>query len=303
MLSFVMDLMNTTAERSFDEFNQYRRLLFSIAYRMLGSVADAEDVLQDAYVRWQKRPTVHVESPRKFLVTIVSRLCLNYLKSARHRRELYVGFWLPEPLVTDSSQPVDGYLAGESISMAFMVLLERLNPIERAVFILREVFDYDYAEIAAIVNRTEEHCRQILHRAHKHVKQERVTSAAPVGDHTSLLQTFIGAALHGDMDGLLKVLSQDVALYADGGGKARAVPNIVTGIDRVGRLLDGVFKKFIPVGASAQIMNVNGAPAIVAYAGGKPITLIAIEAERRSIRNLYIISNPDKLTRLTAPAP
>jgi RNA polymerase sigma-70 factor (ECF subfamily) len=289
-------------EQRFDEFNQYRRLLFSIAYRMLGSVADAEDVLQDAFVRWQQRPGDQIESPRKFLVTIVSRLCLNYLKSARVRRENYVGQWLPEPLVVDSTEPVEEYLAGESISMAFMVLLERLNPIERAVFILREVFEYGYEDIANIVNRTEEHCRQILHRAHQRVKRERASTPPSAGDHTSLLQSFIGAALHGDMDGLLKVLSQDVALYADGGGKARAIPNVVTGSDRVGRLLEGVFKKFVPAGATATLMNVNGEPAIVASVDGHIVTLVSIEASQHSIRNIFIISNPDKLAYLSRNA-
>ena len=286
-------------EQRFDEFNRHRRLLFSIAYRMLGSVADAEDVLQDAFVRWQQRPGDDVESPRKFLVTVVSRLCLNYLNSARIRRENYVGQWLPEPLVIDSTEPVEEFLAGESISMAFMVLLERLNPIERAVFILREVFEYDYADIASIVNRTEEHCRQILHRAHQRVKRERTGKPPSAGDHTNLLQSFLGAALHGDMDGLLRVLSQDVALYADGGGKARAIPNVVTGRDRVGRLLEGVFKKFVPPGATARLMNVNGEPAIVASVGAQVVTLVAIEGTQRSIRNIFIISNPDKLAYLS----
>jgi len=156
-------------------FNEYRSLLFSIAYRMVGTVADSEDMLQDAFIRWQQAPRDEIRSPKAFLVTIVSRLCINHLQSARVQREEYVGQWLPEPIVTDAaSDPTTAMWAGESISMAFLVLLERLNPIERAVFLLREVFDYDYTAIAAAVGRTETNCRQILRRA-----KERVHAARP----------------------------------------------------------------------------------------------------------------------------
>ena len=155
-------------------FSEHRSLLFSIAYRMLGTVADAEDVLQDAFIRWQQAPRDEIRSPKAFLVTIVSRLCINHLQSAHAQREEYVGQWLPEPVVTDAaSDPTSAMWAGESISMAFLVLLERLNPIERAVFLLREVFDYEYAEIAAAVGRTEANCRQILRRAKEHVQAAR----------------------------------------------------------------------------------------------------------------------------------
>jgi RNA polymerase sigma factor (sigma-70 family) len=157
---------------SLTTFNEYRNLLFSIAYRMLGTVADAEDMLQDAFIRWQQAPRDEIRSPKAFLVTIVSRLCINQLRSARVQREEYVGQWLPEPVVTDpASDPTSAMWAGESISMAFLVLLERLNPIERAVFLLREVFDYDYPAIAAAVGRTEANCRQILRRAREHVQR------------------------------------------------------------------------------------------------------------------------------------
>src|SRR5947209_18582634 len=159
-----------TADSRVELFNEHRSLLFSIAYRMCGSIADAEDMLQEAFIRWQQVSDIAIDSPRAYLVTIVSRLCINHLQSARVQREEYVGQWLPEPVVTDAaSDPTSAMWAGESISMAFLVLLERLNPIERAVFLLREVFDYEYAEISAAVGRTEANCRQILRRAKEHV--------------------------------------------------------------------------------------------------------------------------------------
>src|SRR6266851_8695511 len=183
------------------EFDQHRGLLFSIAYRMLGSVADAEDMLQETFIHWQQSAGEDVRSPKAFLVTIVSRLCINHLQSARAQREEYVGQWLPEPIVTDAaSDPTSAMWAGESISMAFLVLLERLNPIERAVFLLREVFDYDYTAIAAAVGRTETNCRQILRRAKEHVHAARPRFTPSARKQTDLLARFVRAATHGDLD-------------------------------------------------------------------------------------------------------
>ena len=281
-----------------ETFNQYRRLLFSIAYRMLGSASDAEDILQDAFLRWDLSSPASVESPRRFLITIVSRLCINYLKSARVKREQYVGQWLPEPIVTGAAEASDELIAGESISLAFMLLLERLNPVERAVFILRDVFDYEYEEIADIVNRTEDHCRQLLHRAHEHLKRERRRFQATPEQHEHLLQRFLEATLHGDMDGLLNVLAKDVVLYADGGGRAAAVPLPIFGADHVGRLMIGATKKFAPADTFVQILQLNGSPAIVAYSDGRAITAIMLETQPDGIRNVFVVSNPDKLAHL-----
>ena len=176
-------------------FTEHRSLLFSIAYRMMGTVADAEDVLQDAFIRWQQAPRGDIRSPKAFLVTIVSRLCLNHLQSAHAQREQYVGQWLPEPVVTDAaSDPASGVTADESISMAFLVVMERLNPIERAVFLLREVFDCDYAEISAAVGRTEANCRQILRRAKEHVQAARPRFTASARERSDLLPRFVQAA-------------------------------------------------------------------------------------------------------------
>jgi RNA polymerase sigma-70 factor (ECF subfamily) len=280
-------------------FNEYRGLLFAIAYRMLGSRADADDVLQDAFLKWQQASIGEIESPRRYLVTIVSRLCINHLKSARVKREQYVGQWLPEPLLTDMrDDPAHDLLAGESISMAFMLLLQRLSPDERAIFILREVFDYEYAEISAIVNRTQEYCRQILHRAHEHVKRERTRFEPSHAEHKNLLQRFLAASLHGDMDGLLSVLAQDVMLYADGGGKASAVPNTVFGADHVSRLMLGAVKKFVPADVVVVPALINAQSGLVAYSEGRARTVLIFGASNGAIQNIYIISNPDKLANI-----
>ena len=280
------------------EFDRHRPLLFSVAYRMLGSASDADDVLQDAYLRWERHAAEPVESPKAYLVTIVSRLCINQLKSARVRRERYVGRWLPEPVPTDTPDAPAEVLAGESLSYAFMLVLERLNPVERAAFILRDVFDYDYAQIATIINRSEENCRQLVHRAHLHVKQERKRFDASSSDHDQLLKRFVDAALHGEMDGLLRLLSRDVALYADGGGKAPAVPNIVFGADHVARLMLGALRKFVPEEIYVELRRINGQPAAVAYAGDRPATALIVSVAANAIAEIYIMSNPEKLRRI-----
>src|SRR5947207_1944223 len=207
-------------------FNQYRALLFSIAYRMVGSVTDAEDLLQDAFIRWQQAGDSDIRSPKAFLITIVSRLCINHLQSARVQREEYVGQWLPEPLATDPASDPAGILrADESISMAFLVMLERLTPVERAVLLLHEVFDYTHADIATALGLSEANCRQILRRAQQHVRAVRPRFTASAREHDALLEQFRQAAKHGDMNRLLWQLSNDVVLYSDGGGKATAVRN------------------------------------------------------------------------------
>src|SRR5438105_7006090 len=217
-------------------FDQYRSLLFSIAYRMLGSVADAEDILQDTFIRWQQSGNDDIRSPRAFLVTIVSRLCINHLQSARARREEYVGEWLPEPIVTDpGSDPFGMMKIDESLSMAFLLLLERLTPVERAVLLLLEVFDYEYSEMVSALSLTQANCRQILRRARLHVNAMRPRLQAPKRMQSELLQRFLEAAGTGEMEGLISLLANDVALHSDGGGKAVAVPNVVHGAEKVAR--------------------------------------------------------------------
>jgi RNA polymerase sigma-70 factor (ECF subfamily) len=280
-------------------FDQYRGLLFSIAYRMLGSVADAEDMLQETFIRWQQASDVDVRSPRAFLVTIISRLCITHLQSARVRREEYVGQWLPEPLVTDpGSDPLGVLRADESLSMAFLVLLERLMPLERAVFLLREIFDYEYSEIATAVGQSEVNCRQILRRARQHVSEVRPRFRASAQEQNDLLEQFLQATGKGDMDGLVALLSSDVVLHSDGGGKAPAVPNLIHGADSVARAILGGLRKLLPRNLVRRMAQINGEPGVVAYLNGQPYSVFTLDTSEGRIRAIYILTNPEKLSHL-----
>ena len=260
--------------RGLAAFEQHRGLLFSIAYRMLGSVADAEDMLQEAFIRWQRTSSDEIRSPRALLVTIVTRLCINYLESARVRREQYVGEWLPEPLVTDpKSDPAQVVRVDESLSMAFLVLLERLTSTERAVFLLREIFEYEYSEVAAILGQSEANCRQILRRARQHVLEVRPRFKASREERNNLLERFLRATSQGDMDALVDLLASDVVLHSDGGGKALAVPNLILGADNVARGILGSLEKLVPRNLLTRIAAINGQPGIVSYLNGKPYSV------------------------------
>ncbi len=280
-------------------FDQYRSLLFSIAYRMLGSVADAEDMLQETFIRWEQSGDEEIRSPRAFLVTIVSRLCINHLQSARVQREEYVGQWLPEPIVTDpGSDPLEMIKLDESLSMAFLVLLERLTPIERAVFLLREVFEYDYSEIGAVLAESEVNCRQILRRARQHVSAVRPRFEASTEKQDELLQRFLAAVGTGDMDGLLGLLSEDVVLHSDGGGKAVAVPNLVHGADNVVRGISGAFRKLLPKTLVRRLARINGEPGVVSYLDGKPYSVVTLDVVDGRVQAIYILTNPEKLVHV-----
>jgi RNA polymerase sigma-70 factor (ECF subfamily) len=282
-----------------ETFDQHRSLLFSIAYRMLGSVADAEDMLQETYIRWQQTRDETIRSPRAFLVTVVSRLCINQLQSARVQREEYVGQWLPEPIVTDlRSDPLGIVKIDESLSMAFLVLLERLTPIERAVFLLREVFEYEYSEIAAVIGQNEVNCRQILRRARQHVSAMRPRFEASTAKQSDLLQRFLQAIGTGDMEGLLGLLSHDVVLHSDGGGKAVAVPNLVRGADNVIRGILGAFRKLLPKTLVRRPARINGVPGVVSYLDGKPYSVVTLDVADGHIQAIYILTNPEKLAHL-----
>jgi RNA polymerase sigma-70 factor, ECF subfamily len=282
-----------------EAFHQYRSLLFSIAYRMLGSVADAEDMLQETFIRWQKSSDEEIRSPRAFLVTIISRLCINHLQSARVQREEYVGHWLPEPLLTGpDSDPSERFRVDESLSMAFLVLLERLTPMERAVFLLREVFDYEYAEIAQTLGQNEANCRQILRRARQHVAEVRPRFDASLQQREQLLHQFVAAASNGDLNGLVALLSRDVVFHSDGGGKAAAVPNLVCGSDNVARAVLGGLKKLVPQNLVSRMAEINGEPGVVGYVNGRPFSVLTLDIADGFIRNIYIVTNPEKLARL-----
>jgi RNA polymerase sigma-70 factor (ECF subfamily) len=280
-------------------FDQYRSLLFSIAYRMIGSVVDAEDMLQETFIRWQESADENIESPRAFLVTIISRLCINHLQSARVRREEYVGEWLPEPIVTDpSSDPFGMIKVDESLSMAFLVLLERLTPIERAVFLLREVFEYEYSEIAKIVGQSEVNCRQILRRARQHVSAIRPRFEVPGPKRTDLFERFLTAVGTGEMTGLIELLAKDVVLHSDGGGKGLAVPNEVRGADKVARGILGSLKRLVPATLVRKLVRINGAPGLVNYLDGKPHSVLTLDVQDGRIQNIYIVTNPEKLSHI-----
>jgi RNA polymerase sigma-70 factor (ECF subfamily) len=280
-------------------FDQYRSLLFSIAYRMLGSVGDAEDMLQETFIRWQQSTEANIESPRAFLVTIISRLCINHLQSARVKREEYVGEWLPEPIVTDPSGDPFGIIkVDESLSMAFLVVLERLTPIERAVFLLREVFEYEYSEIGNIVDQSETNCRQILRRARQHVSAMRPRFKVPAAKRTDLFDRFLEAVETGEMTGLIDLLSKDVVLHSDGGGKAVAVPNEVRGAEKVARGILGGLKRLVPKTLVRKLVRINGAPGLVNYLEGKPHSVLTLDVQDGRIREIYIVTNPEKLSHI-----
>ncbi len=283
------------SEETTKTFNQYRVLLFSIAYRMLGSATDAEDIVQEAFLRWLQANDEEIQSPRAFLSTVVTRLCIDQLRSARAKRELYVGPWLPEPLSTSQRQDLtETAVLAESLSFAFLVMLENLGPLERAVFLLREVFDYDYAEIAAIVGKSEANCRQVLHRAHQHLEQRRPRFEVSREQQERITAQFLHASLGGDMQGLLNLLAEDVVFAADSGGKAWAGLKPVHGADKVARgVLGG--RRFLPPGIQGIIEEVNGQPAIVGYADGRPTIVVLLYIEDGLIRRVYQVVNPDKL--------
>jgi RNA polymerase sigma-70 factor (ECF subfamily) len=278
-------------------FHAYRPLLFSIAYRMLGSVMDAEDCVQEAYVRWHQAVASgeSVQSPKAYLCTIVTRLCIDQLRSARAQREAYVGVWLPEPLVEPNAPDLAEMAAcSESLSMAFLLLLEHLSPMERAVYLLRQVFDYEYAEIATMVGRSEENCRQIVRRARQHLHARRPRYEVSFEQREQLTHQFIRACVSGDMDGLLALLTDDVVLHSDGGGRVPAALNPIYGPSRVARGILGLLCK-VPPGLISRVAMVNGQPGIVNYLNGVPYAVVALEMVEGRIREIDLIVNPDKL--------
>ncbi len=282
-------------------FDQHRSLLFSIAYRMLGTVSDAEDMLQETFIRWQGSSEQDIRNPRAFLVTIITRLCLKHLQSSRVKRELYVGQWLPEPLLTeDANDPLGVLRVDESLSMALLVLLERLTPPERAVFILREVFEFAYADIAGALGQTEENCRQLLHRAREHVGTMRRRFDTSKQQHRMLVETFIKATRSGDMEALLALLSRDVTLHSDGGGIARALPNTVEGSTNVARALVLGMAHYVPRDVVFRPAFLNGDPGIISYLNDRPYSAVVLDVRNDVIQNVFVITNPDKLRHFAA---
>ncbi|HLK00203.1 MAG TPA: RNA polymerase sigma-70 factor [Streptosporangiaceae bacterium] len=284
-------------------FNEHRRLMFSIAYRMTGSVSDAEDIVQDAYLRYARalnEGTV-VENPQAFLATVTTRLAITHLTSARVRRESYVGSWLPEPLLTDQTPGPEEHAAmSDSLTMAFLVLLESLNPTERAVFLLREVFGYDYAEIAEITGKSEQNARQIFARARRRVDEGgRPRFEASREASAEVARRFFAAIDGGDMNVLLEVLSPDVVTIGDGGGKAGATRVPIAGRLRVARFLLSLFPRGRKLGAYGEPAWVNGQPGTVWYdAQGRVAAVLALDIADGAVQAVRSVVNPDKLAHL-----
>ncbi len=291
--------MSTEEQTTLDEvFEQHRELLFGLAYRMLSSVADAEDVVQDAYLRWRAAREDNVQSPKAYLTTVATRLAIDRLRTLRRERETYVGPWLPEPVTTPSAQPPSRVELAESLSLAFLVLLENLQPVERAVFLLHEVFQYNHDEIASIVEKSPDNCRQILSRARKQLTLGKPRFDPRPERQQALLEQFLVTCQSGDLSALVGMLTEDVVVYSDGGGKASAARVPIRGADKVSRLLRGLARKAGP-DIVVRFQNFNGQLAIVRYQAGetRDVTLLETAADGR-IRTICSIRNPEKLARV-----
>ncbi|SDS95017.1 RNA polymerase sigma-70 factor, ECF subfamily [Friedmanniella luteola] len=279
-----------------DVFVAHRNLLFTVAYEMLGSSADAEDVLQETWLRWVQVDLEQVRDPRAYLVRITTRQALNRLRTSKRRKEAYVGSWLPEPLLTTPDVAEDLELA-ESVSMALLVVLETLSPTERAVFVLREVFDVGYDEIAATLDKTPAAVRQIVHRARQHVVARRPRAVVSSRETRAALASFQRAVETGDAQALLDVLAPEVVLVADGGGRRRAALRPVAGADKVVRLLFGGLGKTDGT-LTASPAVINGSPALLLRLDGEVDGVLAARVEDGRISHLYFVRNPEKLTRV-----
>lgn len=295
------DMSDHAADAATDVFLSHRNLLFTVAYEMLGSAVDAEDVLQESWLRWSKVDLDGVDDPRAYLVRITTRQALNRLRSMKRRREAYVGQWLPEPLLTTPDVAEDVELA-ESVSMALMLVLETLSPTERAVFVLREVFEVDYDEIAAAVDKTPAAVRQIAHRARKHVDARRPRKTVSAREARAALESFQRALESRDPQQLLDVLAPDVVLLSDGGGVKQAAVRPVVGADKITRFyLGGTAKRGDVVTCAPTVLNGN--PALLVHVNGELDGTMAAHVEDGLITGLYYVRNPEKLTRVEAETP
>ncbi|MGH3421143.1 MAG: RNA polymerase sigma-70 factor [Streptosporangiaceae bacterium] len=282
-----------------EEFEQLRPLLFSIAYRILGSVSEAEDAVQETWLRYQASPA-QPTSAKAFLSAVVTRISIDVLRSARVRREEYVGRWLPEPLLTDPYEdPERSAELADSVSMAALLLLERLTPLERAVFVLREVFGFGFPEIASAVGRSEAACRQLAVRARRHVDAGRLRFEADRREREKLAAQFFGALREGDVDGLRELLAADVQMVGDGGGKAPALARSIIGAEKVARVLASAFPWHARIEVTLEPREVNGQPgAIFRDRDGKVLFTLALDVLGGQIQAIRSVSNPDKLGHL-----
>ena len=281
-----------------DPIGAHRGRLMGLAYRMLGSMTDAEDVLQDAYLRYASADRSAIRSEEAFLVTIVTRLCLDRLKSAKTKREVYIGPWLPEPTPdADALSPQTALELADDLSFALLLTLERLTGQERAAFLLHDVFDRPYSEIATALGKSEAGCRQLASRARKAVHEDREPKASSPDQHQLLLQRFMEAAASGDADRLQALLTDDAIAYSDGGGVRIAALNPVVGADKVTRFFIGLMKKGVRENNIVRpvIRDVNGAPALLIYVDGELDNVLSLELKKEKISAIFVVRNPDKL--------
>lgn len=280
-----------------DSFEAHRSKLLALAYRVMGSLAEAEDVLQEAHLRWLRRDAAVLDSDKAWLERVVMNLCLDQLKSARVRRETYVGTWLPEPVMTDGAQLAGSPIDVEAISLAFLTLLERLSPLERAVYVLAEAFDYTHEELAQTLGRDPAAVRQLLHRAREHVKSGRPRFAPDKATHEAMLGRFFGAVMEGDVQGVEQLLAKDAVVRTDGGGKVRAALNVISGANRAARMMIGVSRKGSPT-VRYELRELNGWPSVIGFEGDVPVAVTQLETDGQLVYGVLVVLNPDKLRSL-----
>jgi RNA polymerase sigma-70 factor (TIGR02957 family) len=298
----------TLSSRDVEEFERSRGRLEAIAYRLLGSAGDAEDAVQDTFLRWQGADREHIETPEAWLTKVLTNVCLNQLTSARARRETYVGQWLPEPVLAGDRMlgPAETVEQRESVSIAVLTLMERLTPSERAVYVLREAFGYPHGDIAQILDLTEANCQQVYHRAKQHVATGRARMETDAAAARKIVEEFLAATLSGDVEALVKVLTDDAVSISDGGGQVPARSTPMVGGPAIARVLRSlvrpeVVERFLGRdGFTMQVAEVNGAPAILALAGGRVVGVISAVVTADRVAALHIQANPAKLDRITS---
>lgn len=309
MAWYVFPDMTTT-----EVFEEHRSLLNGVAYRILGTAADAEDVVQEAWLRWARVSPDEVDNPRAYLVTVVSRLAIDRLRRASTQRESYVGEWLPEP-VSDLPDAAERAELADSVEFALMVVLETLSPLERAVFVLHEAFQLPYAQIAQVIGRSEEATRQLARRARDHVRERRPRFEADRTARRRITERFLQACLEGDLDGLKGMLADDATMVSDSGGKARAPLRVLRSSNHIGRFLVSIsqernvtrFLKSVGLEAvtelNMEVIEVNGGPAAVVSSEGAPLLLLALDVFEDRVQHVYLLVNPEKMSRLRVADP
>jgi RNA polymerase sigma-70 factor (ECF subfamily) len=287
-------------------YRDLRRYAFSIAYRMLGSVAEAEDVVQDTFIRLSRARPQEIESPKAYVATVTTRLAIDALRSARAQREQYFGPWLPEPLVADDAtpSPESEVEMADSLTMAFLVVLEKLSPVERAVFLLHDVFDYDYEEISRVVGKSEANCRQLATRARRHVDDAKPRFDSSPQERDALAERFFAACREGDMDGLVTLLADEVTFYGDGGGKGSGAPKPIHGAAKVAHFMLAIFSRGARLGGTAEPVIVNGQPGVkLLDADGALVAVLNLDVSGGAVTTVRSVINPDKLGHLGRLSP